>query len=543
MSTTRAAHRDDSAAGDRVRLSAADVQLALLAVALLCALYAATFQVRTYGDAPLLVQFYRRYLEGQGQWGHVLYLPSARALLWLLSPESYVDSLRFLSGLSGALAGGCALLLARLWGASRPAACAGALLFALAPGPWFFATTVEVHTLHAACVGACALVTLLAPWRRGLLAALMVAATIPLLFFSHQSGILLGPGFVMLSGWARERSGARPFTRVELWLVIAPLYLAAFLGAIAIAAGSLGNSLFGFLGGTNATIVTFERGFELYGAGEGWVQPLGLITPLVLWAVLARRVRGPQLAALAMLVVPSFSFFVLWGVPERGGYAMPSALFLAAAGAAAFDVPKRARWALPMLAIAIQAALAWTMIRSFDEPYWRERNELRRVAVDEALPDGGELISINVHNQFIDFQLRSVNEVSLYDVFAIAVHEGVAPERFVERSEPILSPLLASTRGMALDLEGRNFIAEKAPHLLPYADALEAWLHERCEFEPTLASPHTIVRLRRRSGRSPGRRRPNVPFPERSTRSSGQSLPSTGTRRQRSVSQVSSAAS
>jgi hypothetical protein len=551
MSTLRLADQQGSVVGSavgfgmvaRVRLARADVLLALAVAAALCALYLATFQVRTYGDAPLLVQAYARYLGGEGQWGHVLYLPAARALQGLVSPPSFVDDLRLLSPLGVALAAGCALLLARVWGASRPAACAGALLFALAPGPWFFATTVEVHALHAACAGACALLAVLVPWRRGLWAALIVAASVPLLFLSHQSGVLLGPGFVLLSGWARERSGARPFTRAELWLVVAPLYLAAFLGAVAYAAGSLENSVGGFLGGTNATIVTFERGFALHGAREGWLVPLGLITPLVLWAVVARRLRGPKLAVLLLLVVPSFAFFVLWGVPERGGYALPSALFLAAAGAAAFDVPTRARWALPVLAVAIQAVLGWTTTRSFDEPHWRERNALRSAGVSEALPDGGTLISINVHNQFIEFQLGNVHEISLYDVFAVAVRDDIGPERFMERSEPILTPVLGSARGVALDLEGRNFIAQKAPHLLPYAQALEDWLRERCDLEPTLAAPATIVRLRRRSGRSPYRGGRIPPSGVRSTSRSGHSLPSTGTRRQRCASQACSAAS
>jgi hypothetical protein len=122
-------------------------------------------------------------------------------------------------------------------------------------------TTVEVHALHSACVGLCVLVALLAPWRRKLPAALLVSAVIPLLFLSHQSGILLGVGFVLLARWGRRRDAATPFSAAELWLVLAPLFLAAFLGAIAFAAGSLENPVATFLGGTNTTVRTFERAF------------------------------------------------------------------------------------------------------------------------------------------------------------------------------------------------------------------------------------------------------------------------------------------
>src|SRR5688500_19459008 len=134
MSTTRIAQLDDSDTRAPVRLAPADVLLASGAAAALLALYLATFQARQYGDAALLVQHYTRFLEGQGPWGHVLYMPAARALLWLVSPESFVDSLRLLSSLSGALAAGCVVLHVRLWGATRPAAFAAALLFAFAPG-------------------------------------------------------------------------------------------------------------------------------------------------------------------------------------------------------------------------------------------------------------------------------------------------------------------------------------------------------------------------------------------------------------------------
>lgn len=520
------------------RLSARDWMLAAGLTVALAAFYRATFQERQYGDAALLVQAFLRYLDGQGQWGHVLYLPAARFLAWLLRPESPVEALRLLSSLGVAISAGCVVLLARLWGARAPAAVVAALLFAFAPGPWFFATTVEVHALHAACVGVCVLTALLAPWKRKLPAALLVSATIPLLFFSHQSGILLGVGFVLLARWGRSRSGGTPFSAAELWLVLAPLFLAAFVGAIAFAAGSLENSMLTFLGGTNTTVRTFERAFELGGAWDGWIVALGALTPLFLWALLSRRLRGPGLTALAGLVLPPLVFFVLWGLPERGGYALPSALLLAAAGALALESPLRGRWAIAAPLLALQVALGWTSLRAYDDPSWGERNALRRTAVAEALPDGGALISINIHSQYIEYQLHRVHEVSLYDVFATSARAGHTPEEFVRRCAEILEPWLDGPRALALDRDGALFVAQKAPQFVPLVAGLEDWLRLRLDFEPTTAAP-TIVRLRRR----PRRGAPQRPSDSSSgsRRSSGQPTPCTGSRRRRLASHASSA--
>lgn len=480
------------------KLCIRDWVVALFVTFGLAAFYRATFQERQYGDAALLVQAFLRYLDGLGQWGHVLYLPTAKLLDSVLALESPVEALRLLSSLGAAASAGCVYLLARLWGARAPSSVVATLLFAFAPGPWFFGTTVEVHALHTACVGVCTLVALLAPWRRGLAAALLVSAAIPLLFLSHQSGILLGPGFVLLARWGRLQSGARAFSPFELWLVLAPLFLASLVGAIALAAGWLDSSIPMFLGGTGDTVQTFQSVLDLDAVWGGWLVPLGAITPLFLWALVSRRLRGAGLVALLGLLVPPFLFFVVWGLAERGGYAMPSAMLLAAAGALALETPLRARWAIAGALLVLQVALGWTLIRGFDEPRWRERNELRRAGVAEALPDGGALISINVHAQSIEYQLHRVHEVSLYELFATSARAGHGPAEFVGRCESLLTPFIDGSGALALDLEGRLFVAEKAPHLLPLAEGLEAWLGERMEFEATLAAPSTIVKLRRR---------------------------------------------
>ena len=69
---------------------------------------------------------------------------------------------------------------------------------------------------------------LLAPWQRPLLAGLLTAACLPLVFLSHQSGILLGPGFVLLAQVARKRRVGAGFRPGVLLLGIGPLFLASF---------------------------------------------------------------------------------------------------------------------------------------------------------------------------------------------------------------------------------------------------------------------------------------------------------------------------
>jgi hypothetical protein len=108
------AERVSAAALAPPRLSARDFVLAAAVTAALALLYRATFQERQYGDAALLVQAFLRYLEGQGQWGHVLYLPAARFLDLVFRPDSPVEALRLLSSLGAAVSAGCVLLLARL---------------------------------------------------------------------------------------------------------------------------------------------------------------------------------------------------------------------------------------------------------------------------------------------------------------------------------------------------------------------------------------------------------------------------------------------
>jgi hypothetical protein len=217
---------------------------------------------------------------------------------------------------------------------------------------------------------------------------------------------------------------------------------------------------------------------------------------------------------------------------------MPSALLLAAAGAPALQTPLRGRWVIAVVLLATQVVVGWTSLRGYDDPSWRARNELRHAAVSEALPDGGALISINIHSQYIEYQLHRVREVSLYDTFATSAQAGHDAREFVRRCAEVLEPLIDGPGALALDLDGPLFVADKAPHLVPLVEGLQDWLRERLQFEPTSAAP-TIVRLRRRARRVAPQ--PPPTSSSGSSRTSGQSTPSTGTRRRLRASHASSA--
>ena len=253
------------------------------------------------------------------------------------------------------------------------------------------------------------------------------------------------------------------------------------------------------MGTGNRIVRTFARETGLNSALEGWILPLGLVTPPFLTALALRRLRGWALAALLGLVLVPCGFFLAWGLAERGGYALPSLLFLAAAGAVVWQPTTRARVALAGAALLVQAALGWVTLRSYDGPQWREAAELRAAAAAQALPDGGYLVSLNVHAQNIEFHLYNARELNLYEAFTVIVGEVGTPEDLVERARVLIEPLFALGRNVALDLDGFRFAVERQPQLAPLLDGLEAWLRERYAFEPTTLAPETIMRLRERA--------------------------------------------
>lgn len=479
-----------------------DWAVALLLAAFAFVLYRTTFQARQFGDSSLLVQIFAARSDGTGFWYHALYMPAAGLLGRVLPGASPPEVLRVLSSGCGALGVAFAYGIARKWPVRRPAAILAAGLLAISPGYWYFSTMIEVHTLHAACVGLCALVTLAAPWRRPLLASLWVALLLPLLFLSHQSGVLLGPGFVLLSQYSRFAGGQPPFKARTLLLGIGPLYLCALLAAIPLSAWMGHRTLSNLFSGTENSVVTFVRGFTLANAWEGWIQPLGLLIPFALGGVVAARRRPWDMATPLVFIVPSAVFFLTWGLPERGGYTLGSSMFFAVLAGMALSWPDRRVLWLGLLAVAAQGTWGLTNLRSFDTPEWRENLDARRDAIVRAIGERGGVISFNVTFQYIEAELPDVIEVSLVRDLARTMGPGKAPAEFLSVVEPRLEELLArEDLPIVLDRSYVRFFERVSPEALPYTEAVERWLSERCLLKPVEGTEGTdwpLVRVERR---------------------------------------------
>jgi hypothetical protein len=456
----------------------------LVAVALgltLFALYSATFQERHVGDGLPLVRMFVRSLDGPQVWPHVLYMPAARALYRMFDWSSPVHALCVLSSLGGAIGAACVYVVCRAFDATRAAAVLATLLLALSPGYWFYSTTIEVTGLHLGCVGLCAAVTLLAPWHRPLLAALITAAFLPLLFLSHQSGLFLGPGFVLLAQYARSRCAPPGFSMRTLIFGIGPLFLASFLFAILLSA-HLQNKSFAELVGLNSRFVAeYQTETSLQTFYRLWLEPLGVLLPLALAAVALRGVRGWGLAAVAGLVLPSMAFFTLWGVDERGAYALAGACFVAVTSAALL-VTRVPKWRVAaILLVVLQGAGGYASLAAFDAPVWGEENRSRARAVERVLGSRGTLFSVNFRFQEIETELPLLTEINLYpDVYRAWSLREPTEVLAGEVGERIESAVELGGDPVALDVSFRIAFESAPQHLKPYLDALEERLAATC---------------------------------------------------------------
>ena len=406
------------------RIGGRDAALAALVALLAGALYAATQQTRLTGDGAGLAGF---HVLG-GTYYNILWLPAAGLLETLLAPQDPLGAPRLLGVLCGGLGVGLALLVARGFGAARRGAAAAALLLAVTPPLWFFATTIEVHALHFAAVGLCACLTLFAPWRRPALALALVAASFPLLFWTQQSSLLLGPGWVLLVQHARARKAA-PFRWRTLLLGIGPLLLGMLLLAIAVAnLVRFGRFDLSVTSQTELIREHFGTGRSVAIVWQEWAAPLGLLLVAALVGLARGGLGRHALAALAGLLLPPMAFFFGWGVFERGGYFLPSAIFLAALAARALDpllarpgagrsAASAPRAGVPgalvvAAAVLLQGWHARRTIGAYDVGFdVRERVAL----LDRLLPEGGTFVSTVEAAPPIAVHRPDVQEIDLWD--------------------------------------------------------------------------------------------------------------------------------
>jgi len=435
-------------------------------------LYVATAQERFYSDGAGLVEFFAR---GTGEsYYHVLYLPLCRALGALLGSDDPLLVPRALSQVSGAVAVGSTFLLCRSCGIDRDRALFAAMLLGVTPAVWFFSTTVEVHAVHLAAVAVGALVVMLAPWRWVPVALGLSALTVPLLYGSHITAVLLMPGWIALVVHARGRQHCM-CSRRGLVVVAVVLGLAALLSV----AGANAMRGLGFTLDTSQVrgqISDFYRPPRAWWMIlDGWLWPTLLLMPLALVSLSRRSTPLTERIALAALIVPSTLFFLVWGVAEKGAYFLGTAPFMALA--AARSVPRemmadRGPAFAAAVLILVQGAAGWHHRASFDQGF---EMSARAEAVEQAIGAQGLLISTGDWAIDISIQLPGVREERWVDVLAEAAMAGHSPEQIAPAVRALAPAVEAGP--VAVDLSHRVFRGpQRVEFFQPYYKAIEAEL-------------------------------------------------------------------
>ena len=396
------------------RCHARDLGIALLLGIASAALYSTTCLGRIYGnDGAMLSDWFafpERVVHG---YHNVLYLPAAwflQAVLpaGLLAPaEDPLAVLEVLSQLCGAIGTAITYLCCRRLGAEPWPSIAGTGLLAVSPALWFFSSAIELHTLHFAVVAACAWTTLVAPWRRPVLATMLTASVFWLPYLTHQSAPVLGPGWVLLVQCARAR-GAAAFRLFALFLVGVALLLSLAFGHLLV------NWLrgFGFVFNVDFVVTVvggWRREFTPSIVWEAFLGPLFLLVPPTIAALCLRRVDHWLRWCGALFLVPAVGCVLWWGIPERGGYLLgPSWVMVVLIATLASRLPRRVAVAGALVLLAGQAWAGFRFVRDFDREGFQIAERVERVR--EHLGDKGLVLSSNDNAPDLKIYLPGVEE-------------------------------------------------------------------------------------------------------------------------------------
>ena len=390
------------------RALSSSLPVALVGLAAL-ALFALSPPAPPFSDT---IELTARVAGGPLPYYNLLYLPLGwlvhRALLPLLAWSAF-EALRWTSIVCAAAAAGVAARLARRAGWGPAGTLLFGLLFALTPGVWFFARTVEVHALQLLGAALATELALAARGSRTPRALALVGAGALLAAVTHATSLLLVPALVWL---ARRREPGRglPLAAPASMVPLAAMALAALAGALVV------RELAGSATVPPAlkplrTLVAFGElyvqrlsGEPLFGPLEVWgyfqdelVRPAGLLLAGALLGLLVPGRRRASLAALA-LFAPYFLVFFQSGVREGGGYFVslhPALLWLTARTGLALRARIGAGPALAALAaaVALQGTLAWRHQR----PLLEARDAREWIAeVERVAPPRSVLVTVSL---------------------------------------------------------------------------------------------------------------------------------------------------
>ncbi|QDU66313.1 hypothetical protein Pla86_13810 [Planctomycetes bacterium Pla86] len=436
-------------------------------------------QPRLYGDGSGLVSF--AALGGGESYHHVLVVPLLRLATELLGrgPAGVLLASHLVVASAAGVAVGCLFAALRCLGLSRSRAVFGAALFATTPGAVFFATTFEVHVLHVAAVLATALVALVAPWRRPVLGVGLVGTCLAITYGTHVSTPLIGFGVLGLCQLGARRVGRR-FSLPALLFAVGPALLTLLVVGMGLA-GLIRTGRFDPLAVDREVeiVSSFYTGHAgaLALAVHNIALPLLLLTPLAIAGLLLGRLRGWHLATCLALVVPSWVFFQVWGVNERGAYLLPTAAFLAWPAALAWPTANRGTLAraLALVVIAIQLTLAlvqwsaWNRGWNYDE---------RVAAIDAALPEGGTVIRLWMDAPEVTIWRPDVAELDVSRQISATMVSGAPPEAIAAAADAIDVILAVEPVAMDVSYTARLDFHEAAGRLR-YLSALEEAVRQR----------------------------------------------------------------
>lgn len=453
---------------------------ALLALGLggtFTAFYTLTLQPTIRMDGPNLVDGF--LYDEPRHWIHVGYLPVVRFLGDVLRLRDSIIPLRLISLLAAALGVVLVFGLARRFGAPRPKALFAAALVGLSPALWFHATLIEVHALHFGAVAVSAFATLCLSRSRPLLSSAVLGACAAVLFFSHQSGVLLLPGWALLAACACASPDGE--TRRPRALLASAVALGLGLGLALIVSGGMHKSggLVQEVEAGAQFVAGNEVAFDARFAWEELLVPLGLLLP----AALAGAVAGPlgrgTRFALGLLIVPSIVFFLWWGQVSSGGYLLGVLPFVGVLASLAPGPPRR--WALPVAAVAL-CFQAWLGFGSLHLAQQRELDALGRARAEhvrELVGEEGYLFSLRPPPGRAQAYYPGIREVCWGKELMLAWSAGETSQDVTARLLEAVERLDDGTPGpMVLDLA---FEHERGlpPRLVSYGEALRAALEGR----------------------------------------------------------------
>ena len=428
-----------------------------------CVAFASQAQLWLSLDGPKL-------LANQAQeasWYHIVHLPVARIVQRVTGADA-MEGLLFTSALFAALALGGVYLALRAAGFRVVDVLGPLLVLATLPALWFHATIVEVHTAQLA--GG---VTLLgcAVWlgratRRGVLVGsfLWSLAAVSL----HLANTFLLPVLPLLAP-----RGVR--LRAACGLVLGVVAVHLFSDLVRRPGASSGFSHSVWL----VRDFWLGPGFE-FTRRELLVPLAGPLALGVLGLAVRRRTPTPDRPALdpVLIALPALVFFTLYGIETQSGYYLASMPFLV------FPVARSRTFLVACLVVAGVQALF--VPRTLDQPQRAPLEALlqqRTRLAEEALPEGGVLISLEPFRQEVTGLAPNVYEHNLAPAIRRAWQLGTLEERLADGLWRAVLADLEPEVPVAYD-PGFRETARAVPEIDAVLREMELELARRYVFEP-----------------------------------------------------------